>query len=82
MHDSDHSYNFIKKEFELIWNNLSNSATLLADDLDWSNGFYSIIDQQKLFPMIITDNGKSGLLARTAVVRLDHPFRNKEDIVG
>ena len=60
----------------------TSGTTLLADDLDWSNGFYSIIDQQKLFPMIITDNGKSGLLARTAVVRLDHPFRNKEDIVG
>lgn len=81
-HDSEHSYEFIRTEMELVWKKLTPNATLIADDLDWSNGFFSFCIEKKLFPLLITDNGKSGLRMRTGIVRLDHPFRNKKDIVG
>jgi hypothetical protein len=67
---------------ELVWGKLSKKATIMADDLDWSNGFFSFCVEKKLFPLLITDNGKSGLRMRTGIIRLDHPFRSKKDIVG
>lgn len=82
MHDSDHAFDFISKEFNIIWDKLKSDAVVMADDLDWSNGFFKVCVDRKLFPMIITDNGKSGLLARTGVARLDHPLRQQKDIVG
>jgi cephalosporin hydroxylase len=82
IHDSDHSFNFITREMSLVWNKLKADAIILADDLDWSNGFFSFCVEKKLYPLIITDNGKSGLRARTGIARLKHPFRQKLDIVG
>lgn len=82
MHDSDHSYEFVKKELSLIWKNLTHDAVIMVDDLDWSNGFFSFVDEKRLFPLVVTDNGKSGLAARTGVARLDHPFNHKSDVVG
>lgn len=81
-HDSDHSFDFIKSEMELVWSKLSDKAIIMADDLDWSNGFYSFCVEKKLYPLVITDNGKSGLRARTGIAKLDHPFRQKQDITG
>lgn len=81
-HDSDHSYDFIKKEMALVWPKLSRDALIMADDLDWSNGFYSFCDEKKLYPLIITDNGKSGLLARTGIVKRGHPMSLRPDVVG
>lgn len=81
-HDSDHSYDFIKQEMALVWPKLSPKALIMADDLDWSNGFFSFCDEKRLYPLIITDNGKSGLLARTGIVKRDHPMRNRADVVG
>jgi cephalosporin hydroxylase len=82
MHDSDHAHNFVLKEFEIVWSKLTADAVILADDLDWSNAFFQVCIEQKLLPLIITDNGKSGLLARTGLARLDHPARGKPDVVG
>lgn len=82
IHDSDHAFNFITKEMTLVWDKLKDNAIILADDLDWSNGFFNFCVQKKLYPLIITDNGKSGLRARTGIAKLDHPFRKKLDIVG
>ena len=81
-HDSDHSFDFIKQEMTLVWDKLNSIALIMADDLDWSNGFYSFCVEKELYPLIITDNGKSGLRARTGIVKLDHPFRLQKDVVG
>lgn len=81
-HDSEHSYDFIKTEMNLVWGKLSKDGIIMADDLDWSNGFFSFCVEKKLFPLLITDNGKSGLRMRTGIIRLDHPYRAKKDIVG
>jgi predicted O-methyltransferase YrrM len=57
IHDSEHSFQFIKKEMSLIWNKLKRDAIIVADDLDWSNGFFSFCVERKIYPLIITDNG-------------------------
>lgn len=82
IHDSDHSFDFIKKELNIIWKKLNSDSVILADDLDWSNGFYSFCVDKKLYPLIITDNGKSELKARTGIAKVNHPFRFKSDVVG
>jgi hypothetical protein len=81
-HDSDHSYHFVKTEMNLVWDKLSENAIMMAHDLDWSNGFYSFCDQKKLYPLIITDNGKSGIIAKTGIVMLGHPMSAKKDVTG
>ena len=82
IHDSEHSFQFIKKEMSLIWEKLSKKATIVADDLDWSNGFFSFCVDKKIYPLIITDNGKSGLRARTGIVRLGHDLEKQKEVVG
>ena len=81
-HDSDHAFDFIKQEMNLVWEKLTQNAIIMADDLDWSNGFYSFCVDKKLYPLIITDNGKAGIKARTGIVTLNHPFRKHKDITG
>jgi predicted O-methyltransferase YrrM len=82
IHDSEHSYDFIKKEMTVVWDRLSPGAVAVADDLDWSNGFFSFCDEKRLYPLIITDNGKSGLRIRTGIIKLDHAFNKRVDVVG
>lgn len=82
IHDSEHSFRFIRKEMALVWSKLSKNGIIIADDLDWSNGFFSFCVEKKLYPLIITDNGKSGLRARTGIVKLLHPSANHKDVVG
>lgn len=82
IHDSEHSFRFIRKEMALVWSKLSKNGIIIADDLDWSNGFFSFCVEKKLYPLIITDNGKSGLRARTGIVKLLHPSVNHKDVVG
>jgi hypothetical protein len=41
IHDSDHSYGFIQKEMKLVRAKMTPSAVMVADDIDWSNGFYA-----------------------------------------
>jgi len=66
----------------LVGGKLTKNAVILADDLDWSNGFFSFCVEKKLYPLIITDNGKSGLRARTGIVKLGHPLAKNKDMVG
>jgi len=82
IHDSEHSFNFILKEMSLVWKKLSKNSIIIADDLDWSNGFFGFCVEKKLYPLIITDNGKSGLRARTGIIKLGHPSEQEKDIVG
>jgi len=82
IHDSEHAFHFIRKEMSLVWEKLTKNAVIIADDLDWSNGFFSFCVEKKLYPLIITDNGKSGLRARTGIVKLGHPLAKNKDMVG
>jgi len=82
VHDSDHSFKFVMHEMSLMWDKMNSKGVILADDVDWSNGFYTFCSRKSLYPLIITDNGKSGLRARTGIVKLNHPSRLKYDIVG
>lgn len=82
IHDSEHSFHFIQKEMSLVWGKLSDGAIIIADDLDWSNGFFSFCVKRKLYPLIITDNGKSGLRARTGIIKLGHPSEKQKEVVG
>jgi len=81
-HDSEHSFDFVMQEMSLVWNKLEKDALIIADDIDWSNGFYRFCVEKRLYPLVITDNGKSGLRARNGIVHLSHPFNSKIDIVG
>jgi hypothetical protein len=81
-HDSDHAYHFIRREMALVWSKLSDSAIIMADDIDWSNGFFSICVERKLLPLLITDNGKSELLVRTGIAWLEHPKRSIQNFTG
>ena len=82
VHDSEHSFEFIQKEMSLIWNKLTDNAIIVADDLDWSNGFFAFCVEKKIYPLIITDNGKSGLRARTGIVKLGHSLQKHKEVVG
>lgn len=81
-HDSDHSYSFVKKEMSLAFPKLANNAVIMADDIDWSNGFFSFCDENKLYPLILTDNGKNNLRIRTGIIWLKHPRRFNSDVTG
>ena len=82
VHDSEHSFEFIQKEMSLIWDKLTNNAIIVADDLDWSNGFFGFCVEKKIYPLIITDNGKSGLRARTGIVKIGHSLEKHKEVVG
>jgi transketolase len=72
VHDSDHSMEFLRAELGTALPRLSPSATILVDDIDWSNGFLAFCVEQRLRPIFFTDNGKDNLRVRTGVVTLDH----------
>lgn len=72
IHDSDHSMGFLTKELEAVWSKLAKDAILLVDDIDWSNAFYSFCVQKRLWPLLLTDNGKDDLRVRTGIVKLNH----------
>ena len=40
LHDSDHSMAFLRAELRLAYERLGNNATVVVDDIDWSNGFF------------------------------------------
>lgn len=82
IHDSEHSFHFVQQEMSLIWGKISDNAMIIVDDLDWSNGFYGFCVEKKIYPLIITDNGKSGLRARTGIVKLGHPLEKRIEVVG
>ncbi len=73
LHDSDHSMAFLTAELERAAPRLSRHATIVADDVDWSNAFFAFCVTRKLSPLLFTDNGKDNLRVRTGLVKLDHP---------
>jgi hypothetical protein len=81
-HDSEHSREFMIKELEIAKSKMPNKATVFADDIHWSNGFFEFCVKHKLYPLFLTDNGKDGLKVRLGLVRLDHPNNGKSDVTG
>ncbi len=43
--------------------------------------FMVFVLKKKIYPLIITDNGKSGLRARTGIVKLGHPLEKRVEVV-
>ena len=78
IHDSDHSMNFLSQELAAGWEKLSNQALILIDDIDWSNAFFAFCVKQRLFPFLMTDNGKDDLRVRTGIAMRSHK-RNSND---
>ena len=70
------------KELELARSKMPENSTIFADDINWSNAFYEFCVTNKLYPLILTDNGKDELKARLGIVRLNHPNNKKEGISG
>ena len=81
-HDSEHSYGFVIQEMELARSKMSKDGTMFADDINWSNGFLEFAVKHKLYPLLLTDNGKFNLLVRLGLIRLDHPNNGKHDVTG
>ena len=81
-HDSEHSWDFMLKELELAKSKMPKNATIFVDDICWSNGFFGFCVQNKLYPLVLTDNGKNGLNARLGLVWLNHPNNGKKDVTG
>ena len=79
IHDSDHSMRFLSRELAAAWKKLSSRALVLVDDVDWSNAFFAFCVKQRLYPLLVTDNGKDDLRVRTGIAMRDHP-RNCDDV--
>lgn len=73
IHDSDHSMVFLTKELEAVWPKLAKDAILLVDDIDWSNAFFGFCAKKRLWPLLLTDNGKDDLRVRTGLALTGHP---------
>ena len=72
IHDSDHSMPFLSKELAAAWEKLSDRALVLVDDIDWSNAFFAFCVKHRLFPLLMTDNGKDNLRVRTGIALRGH----------
>ena len=72
IHDSDHSMKFLSQELTAAWNKLSKNALILVDDIDWSNAFFAFCVAHRLFPLLMTDNGKDNLRVRTGIALRGH----------
>jgi hypothetical protein len=72
IHDSDHSMPFLSKELAVAWEKLSDGALILVDDIDWSNAFFAFCVKNRLYPLLMTDNGKDNLRVRTGIVLRGH----------
>lgn len=73
IHDSDHSMAFLSRELAAAWDKLSGRAVILVDDIDWSNAFYAFCVKHRLYPLLLTDNGKDDLRVRTGIAVRRHP---------
>ena len=73
VHDSDHAMPFLTKELAAVAPKLSENAMIVVDDIDWSNGFYAFCVDNKLHPILFTDNGKDNLRVRMGLAWRGHP---------
>jgi hypothetical protein len=78
IHDSDHSMKFLSNELAATWGRLSTDALLLIDDVDWSNAFFAFCVKRRLYPLMLTDNGKDDLRVRIGMAQRGHP-RNADE---
>jgi predicted O-methyltransferase YrrM len=74
VHDSEHTLEHVKSELTLIWDKISDNGLALIDDIDWSNGFYSFVSTNNLYPLLLTDNGKDNLRVRTGLIKKNHTY--------
>lgn len=81
-HDSEHSHKFVLKELELAKLKMPLNSTMFVDDIDWSNGFFEFCVKNKIYPLLLSDNGKQGLKVRLGLVRLNHTYNKKKDVTG
>lgn len=56
-HDSLHSYEHMKFEFETAWPHLKEGGLLLSDDVLWNNAFHEFCKQQNRKPIIYRSFG-------------------------
>lgn len=82
LHDSDHSMGFLTAELAAAWPRLSPQATVIVDDIDWSNAFFALCVTHQLSPVLFTDNGKDNLRVRSGIVKLDHPRNFEQAFTG
>lgn len=82
VHDSEHSMPFLTRELAAAHTKLAPDATILVDDIDWSNAFYAFCAQQCYYPLLLTDNGKDDLRVRIGLIRRRHPKSNTEMMTG
>ena len=78
IHDSDHSMNFLTSELREASKKLKNNSIILVDDIDWSNAFFGFCFTNRLWPVLLTDNGKDDLRVRTGIVSMCHPNNNHD----
>lgn len=72
IHDSDHSMKFLTSELSAAWKKLSKKAAIVVDDIDWSNAFYAFCVEHRMYPFLMTDNGKDDLRVRTGLIVREH----------
>ena len=82
IHDSDHSYEFVICEMNLAIEKMNAAGTLLVDDINWSNAFFKVAVDRKLYPLCLTDNGKMNLDVRTGLLFLSHPNNKIQSVTG
>lgn len=58
IHDSDHSYNNQKLEYNIAWSRLRSQGLLISDDISWSNAFLDFCQQLQLHPSILSEAPK------------------------
>jgi len=74
LHDSDHSMEFLRQELSLVGPRMAEEGIVVVDDIDWSNAFFEFAVQQRLRPLLLTDNGKDELRVRTGVAWMGNPL--------
>jgi hypothetical protein len=53
MHDSEHSYECMRFEFETAWAALRDGGILVADDWDWNDAFIEMARRTKRTPVTL-----------------------------
>lgn len=74
LHDSDHSMQFLQQELALVGPRMSADGVVVIDDIDWSNAFFEFVVNERLRPLLLTDNGKDELRVRTGVAWMANPL--------
>jgi len=57
---------------------MAEDGIIVVDDIDWNNAFFEFAVQQRLRPLLLTDNGKDELRVRTGVAWMGNPLNRDE----